>query len=237
MGDTPYLISAGYLVIDGVTLRNVQSVTPSVSPNDVTCKATWARGKVKIFGIPEYTYTIKMSDNDTHDELLAIQAIAAAQQAGGAAVAVTYGPRGSTAGRLRYSGNAYVSDPATPSGGVEAEGEFEFQVSFSSKPTISLMLSLAGQTLTAVARGAVYSGVNLVASGGTATYTYVVCKKDGTATGAGLPQGLSISSGGVVSGTCSASETIGTHPFYVKVTDSATPAVVQVFECTIAVTA
>ena len=57
--------------------------------------------------------------------------------------------------------------------------------------------------------GAAYSGVNLVAAGGTSTYTYAL-----VGAGAAFPvEGISMSSGGVISGTANANAPVGTHYF------------------------
>ncbi|HUY13276.1 MAG TPA: choice-of-anchor D domain-containing protein [Terriglobia bacterium] len=57
----------------------------------------------------------------------------------------------------------------------------------------------------------------LLAAGGTAPYSWSL------ATGANLPQGLSLSSSGTITGTMSAGTQVGNHRVTVEVTDSSTP--------------
>ena len=72
--------------------------------------------------------------------------------------------------------------------------------------------------------GVTYPGATLAAAGGTTPYTWAV-------TAGSLPSGLSLSSGGVLSGTPSAA---GTYSFTVTVTDAVSAADTQAFTVTVA---
>ena len=78
--------------------------------------------------------------------------------------------------------------------------------------TVSISLALSPTTLPGAAVGSAYSQT-VVASGGTAPYTYTV-------TSGALPAGLSLTSAGVLSGTPTAG---GSFTFTITGTDSATP--------------
>src|ERR1700687_3930270 len=78
----------------------------------------------------------------------------------------------------------------------------------------AVMTTSASMPAGSISTGVAYPSTTLAASGGTAPFTWVV-------TTGSLPAGLALSSGGVISGTPSAS---GTFPFTVTVTDSASPA-------------
>ena len=78
---------------------------------------------------------------------------------------------------------------------------------------LAVMTTSASLPAGSASTGAAYPSTALTASAGTAPYTWVV-------TTGSLPTGLNLSTGGVISGTPTAS---GTFPFAVTVTDSATP--------------
>ncbi|HEX4434981.1 MAG TPA: putative Ig domain-containing protein, partial [Acidimicrobiales bacterium] len=79
--------------------------------------------------------------------------------------------------------------------------------------TVTISLALSPATLPAGKKNTTYTSTTITASGGTGTVTYKVT------TGA-LPTGLSLSTGGVLSGTPSSK---GTFDFTITATDSATP--------------
>jgi len=132
----------------------------------------------------------------------------------------------------RYSGTLptglSISSGGVISGTPSATGTFSFtaRVTDSSSPTVSVnksfsitvsassALSITTSSLAGATRGNAYSQT-LAASGGRTPYTW--SRYSGT-----LPTGLSISSGGVISGTPSAT---GTFSFTVRVTDSSSPTV------------
>ena len=71
-------------------------------------------------------------------------------------------------------------------------------------------------TLPSASTGAPYLA-NLLATGGTAPYTWSL------ATGSSLPPGLSLTSMGSITGTVASSQAAGSYPFSVKVSDSSSP--------------
>ena len=231
----PYLMDASVLEVDGTPITSGVAVKPAGTANDVTTKATWSKPKVKIPGSTDYSFTIDGNDEDDHALFLFLVNKARAK----VPVPINWYPRGNAAGRLRISGTGYVSEPQLD-GGVDKDATFQFQVNFTTVTTYSPNLVLAGASvgslgaaqLTDVAAGAAYSGANLVATGGTSTYTYAL-----VGAGAEFPvEGLSMSSGGVISGTANADVPQGTIFFLVRVTDSATPANTKDFLCAIKIT-
>ncbi len=108
-----------------------------------------------------------------------------------------------------FSFTVSVSDSSNP---VQTQTA-AVSITIASAPVATSPLAVTSGTLAAGASGTAYTAT-LAATGGTSPYTWTLAS--GT-----LPAGLTLSTGGVISGTPTAS---GTSSFTVRVTDSGSPA-------------
>ncbi len=193
-----------------------------------TAPATWAKPEVTKPVSYLDQITIPFSDMDDHAEFLVLWNLAAAK----AAVPVILYPEGNTAGKQTWNGNAYVEIDGIDLGIEKAAGG-TITLNFTGGMTPSPNLVLNSQVCTAGQAGQAYAGFTFTTTGGTATYAYDVLTFAGTT----FPvEGLTFTNG-VIAGTPNANAPVGTHYFYMTVTDSAATPVVKTFLCSIVIAA
>jgi len=208
------------VTIDGHAITIGNAITIADAWKRVTAAATWANNEIDKPVSKKVTITIPCMDVDDHAEYLILWNIAEAKLP----VAAVIYPQGNTAGKLRWSGNVYVSISGIESG-IEKAAGFTLTLDCSGDLVPSPNLKLATQALGSVAQSAAGSGyTSLSASGGTATYTYTLVTQ--------LPAGVTMNSSGVFGGTVNAACADGTHTTTIRVTDSASTPVVKDFVCT-----
>lgn len=223
-GTAPVFYDQAKLKVVGVWITIGTEVDYQKTFDEITAAATWGSNKVKKPSSLEETIVVPYADMEGHVDFDALEALE-----DGALHAIEVYPEGDAAGKRMYSGNAYVKTSGLKGGLTSnATGTLTLNVSGGLTKSPSLALSVSEMGTTAVSGASAY--VTPVASGGTSTYALTIVRGI-------LPEGISMSSGGVFSGTVAATANVGTYLFEITVTDSAATPVVKVFPCSLIVTA
>jgi len=223
-GTSPVVYSAAKLKVGAVWITIGTEIDRQKAFTNTTVDATWGSNEVDKPVSKKQKIVVPYIDMEEHVDLDALEAME-----DGALHAIEVYPEGDAAGKRMYTANAYVTTSGAK-GGIKSGAGGTLTLSIVGDLTASPNIVLSVTAMGTTAAGAASAYVTPVASGGTSTYALTIVRGI-------LPEGVSMSTGGVFSGTVAATANVGTYLFEITVTDSAATPVVKVIPCTLIVTA